>query len=312
MSGSRRHSRAFRCAATATATATATSDDEDRRAAECDALRAIYGDDDVVVATVDARGTRVVEVSLWRGTWRCRATLPVGYPSRAPPDVRFVCLGERDDAARACERAAEAGVEDAWEATGRECCVFALVERARERVDALEDGGRREGDDEGDGEGDDDAAPAAMAPAGTVGTAGAEDDARRADVRSRLTSREPVVEKKSVFQAHVCVGVRDVSEVAIVMDILNESRKVRTATHNILAYRVSRNDASKSFYQDHDDDGETAAGGRLLRLLVLADARDVVVVVSRWYGGVHLGPARFHVINACARDALVALGEIHQ
>ena len=179
-------------------------------------------------------------------------------------------------------------------------------------MDALEDGGRREGDDEGDGEGDDDAAPAAMAPAGTVGTAGAEDDARRADVRSRLTSREPVVEKKSVFQAHVCVGVRDVSEVAIVMDILNESRKVRTATHNILAYRVSRNDASKSFYQDHDDDGETAAGGRLLRLLVLADARDVVVVVSRWYGGVHLGPARFHVINACARDALVALGEIHQ
>ena len=61
-----------------------------------------------------------------------------------------------------------------------------------------------------------------------------------------------------------------------------------------------------------DDDGETAAGGRLLRLLVLADARDVVVVVSRWYGGIHLGPARFHVINACAKDALVALGEIHQ
>ena len=188
------------------------------------------------------------------------------------------------------------------------------LERARERVDALEDGDRRAREDEGAGAGagagDVDAAPAAIA--GTAGTAGAEDDARRADVRSRLTSREPVVEKKSVFQAHVCVGVKDVSEVAIVMDILNESRRVRAATHNILAYRVSRNDASKTFYQDHDDDGETAAGGRLLRLLVLADARDVVVVVSRWYGGIHLGPARFHVINACAKDALVALGEIHQ
>ena len=96
----------------------------------------------------------------------------------------------------------------------------------------------------------------------------------------------------------------------MVMDILNESRKVRAATHNILAYRVSRPDGT--FYQDHDDDGETAAGGRLLRLLVLADARDVVVVVSRWYGGVHLGPARFHVINTAAKVALESLGEIHQ
>ena len=67
-----------------------------------------------------------------------------------------------------------------------------------------------------------------------------------------------------------------------------------------------------TFYQDHDDDGETAAGGRLLRLLVLADARNVVVVVSRWYGGVHLGPARFHVINTAAKVALESLGEIHQ
>ena len=133
---------------------------------------------------------------------------------------------------------------------------------------------------------------------------------RRDDVRRRLTSHEPVTEKKSVFQAHVCRGVESVDEVEMVMDILNESRKVRAATHNILAYRVSRPDGT--FYQDHDDDGETAAGGRLLRLLVLADARNVVVVVSRWYGGVHLGPARFHVINTAAKVALESLGEIHQ
>jgi putative IMPACT (imprinted ancient) family translation regulator len=98
------------------------------------------------------------------------------------------------------------------------------------------------------------------------------------------------------------------------MEILNESRRVRQATHNILAYRVTRAtrdaNATPTFYQDHDDDGESAAGGRLLRLLALADARDVVVVVSRWYGGTHLGPARFHVINACAKETLAALGQI--
>ena len=34
--------------------------------------------------------------------------------------------------------------------------------------------------------------------------------------------------------------------------------------------------------QDCDDDGESAAGGRLLHLLQVAGAEDVVVVVSRW------------------------------
>lgn len=44
---------------------------------------------------------------------------------------------------------------------------------------------------------------------------------------------------------------------------------------------------------DNDDDGETAAGGRLLHLLQLVDARNVIVIVSRWYGGIQLGPGNF-------------------
>jgi putative IMPACT (imprinted ancient) family translation regulator len=35
---------------------------------------------------------------------------------------------------------------------------------------------------------------------------------------------------------------------------------------------------------------------------------DVVVVVTRWYGGIHLGPDRFRIINAVGRDALVRGG----
>jgi len=142
----------------------------------------------------------------------------------------------------------------------------------------------------------------------------ADEDPRRASVRSRLTSHESVTEKKSVFQAHVCRNVASVDEVSIVMDILRENRRFRAATHNIMAYRIARrggDGSSTTFYQDYDDDGETAAGGRLLRLLALADARDVIVVVSRWYGGVQLGPLRFHVINSTAKAALESLGEIH-
>eukprot|EP00983_Pelagomonas_calceolata_P068812 1150098-Pelagomonas_calceolata.AAC.1 len=37
-----------------------------------------------------------------------------------------------------------------------------------------------------------------------------------------------------------------------------------------------------------------------------ADARDVVVVVTRWFGGVLLGPQRFALINNTARMLLEA------
>ena len=62
--------------------------------------------------------------------------------------------------------------------------------------------------------------------------------------------------------------------------------------------------------QDCDDDGESAAGGRMLHLLQMVDARNVVVVVSRWYGGILLGPARFTHINNAARDLLNECGYI--
>ena len=41
-----------------------------------------------------------------------------------------------------------------------------------------------------------------------------------------------------------------------------------------------------------DDDGETHAGSRMLHLLEILDAANVIVVVSRWYGGIQLGPDR--------------------
>lgn len=61
-------------------------------------------------------------------------------------------------------------------------------------------------------------------------------------------------------------------------------------------------------YQDCDDDGETAAGGRILHLLELMGVWDAMVVVTRWYGGIHLGPDRFRIINQTARDAIVKAG----
>jgi putative IMPACT (imprinted ancient) family translation regulator len=55
---------------------------------------------------------------------------------------------------------------------------------------------------------------------------------------------------------------------------------------------------------DYDDDGETQAGARLKHLLEILELDNVLVVVSRWYGGTLLGADRFKHINQAARDAL--------
>ncbi len=82
--------------------------------------------------------------------------------------------------------------------------------------------------------------------------------------------------------------------------------RVRSATHNITAWRIRG--PNQTAFQDCNDDGETAAGGRLLHLMQLMDIWDSMVIVTRWYGGQKLGPRRFAVINQVARDAFAKAG----
>ena len=153
-------------------------------------------------------------------------------------------------------------------------------------------------------------------------------------------------------QAHVA-PIASVAEVDAMMVALQRNTKLARATHNMLAYRFS-DATSGRVVQDYDDDGETAAGSRMLHLLQvllshackasaiswaddseglaiaaaepgrisfphavhiraqatvqMADVQGACVVVSRWFGGVHLGPSRFAIINNTARQLLVAEG----
>ncbi|RAH80586.1 aromatic amino acid aminotransferase [Aspergillus japonicus CBS 114.51] len=128
---------------------------------------------------------------------------------------------------------------------------------------------------------------------------------------------EVITEKKSVFVGRAA-RVTSLGQAKASLDYLLASEKrVAAATHNISAWRIRERrkipggasaGGEVSVVQDCDDDGETAAGGRLLHLMQLMDVWDVVVVVTRWYGGVLLGPDRFRIINAAGRDALVKGG----
>ncbi|CAK40362.1 uncharacterized protein An09g05100 [Aspergillus niger] len=146
-----------------------------------------------------------------------------------------------------------------------------------------------------------------------------------------LTSPPPwilsdvITEKKSVFVGRAA-HVTSLDQAKAFLDhLLATEKKVASATHNISAWRIrevksststaggSKNgEATEMIVQDCDDDGETAAGGRLLHLMQLMDVWDVVVVVTRWYGGVLLGPDRFRIINAAGRDALVKGGFVKE
>ena len=123
---------------------------------------------------------------------------------------------------------------------------------------------------------------------------------------SIIQSSDTITLKKSTFQGHACV-VHTLGEVKSVLKTLKQNKKVSQATHNIVAYRlVGVNETS--FIQDYADDGEVNAGGRLLHLLQIMGVKNVVVVVSRWYGGILLGPDRFRLINNVAREAVIQLG----
>ncbi|KAJ4293668.1 hypothetical protein N0V90_008952 [Kalmusia sp. IMI 367209] len=116
----------------------------------------------------------------------------------------------------------------------------------------------------------------------------------------------PITEKKSIFLARVAPVSSPTEAKQYVAHLLATDKKAARATHNMTAWRIrGANDTS---YQDCNDDGETAAGGRMLHLMQLMDVWNVMVVVTRWYGGIHLGPDRFRIINTASREALILGG----
>jgi putative IMPACT (imprinted ancient) family translation regulator len=72
------------------------------------------------------------------------------------------------------------------------------------------------------------------------------------------------------------------------------------------AYRVieTRPDLSRTLHVGQHDGGEKGSGERLSRLLEALHCDNVVVVVSRWYGGVKLGSDRWRMISTVAKEAI--------
>jgi len=238
-----------------------------------------------------------------------RIHFPGSYPD-APPSV----LGTYRSAegAKRGEAARQSGVF--VEAIGEVfvpgvVCLFDAIERAGELLSQL--GQLQQVDDVGGGH--DEAPPVEVEEKlllprprmlGSLTAPGTAESISRTECRWTLS--DSVTELKSVFVARCATVSSPAQATQAVADLLAQDKRVRSATHNITAWRI-RGPNGTSF-QDCDDDGETAAGGRLLHLMQLMDLWDVMVVVTRWYGGQKLGPRRFALINAVARDAFAKAG----
>lgn len=88
------------------------------------------------------------------------------------------------------------------------------------------------------------------------------------------------------------------------LDFIEEiSTKHRDATHNVYAYVVGEN----SNIQRFSDDGEPSgtAGIPALEVIKKEDLRNIVVVVTRYFGGIHLGAGG--LIRAYTKGAKIGL-----
>lgn len=94
------------------------------------------------------------------------------------------------------------------------------------------------------------------------------------DVLEGWIASEPIVDRGSTFIAYAR-EVHSVDEAKQYFGLLITDRKIAKSAHNMNAWRI-RGDNGVTF-QDCDDDGETAAGSRMLHLLTVCELKTAFV-----------------------------------
>lgn len=112
---------------------------------------------------------------------------------------------------------------------------------------------------------------------------------------------EDILRDRGSRYAAAAGPVHSRAEIDAFLATLRRRRKFDKATHHSWAALLAEGGPLKN------DDGEAGAGAVILKMLERDGVPDRIVVVTRWYGGVHLGGDRFGHIVTCTRAALQAL-----
>jgi putative IMPACT (imprinted ancient) family translation regulator len=107
---------------------------------------------------------------------------------------------------------------------------------------------------------------------------------------------ENVVSDRGAKYAVTGGPARDKAEAEALITELKRVKKYAKATHNTWALLPSDGEPLKN------DDGESGAGMVILRMLERDEVFDTVIVVTRGFGGKHLGGDRFRHVQTCVRE----------
>ncbi len=115
-----------------------------------------------------------------------------------------------------------------------------------------------------------------------------------------------LIEKKSEFIGHIAPVCSEEEALAVLHEV---QAKHRTASHNVYAYRLRTENR-----QRYSDDGEPAktAGLPVLSVLQGDEVTDVVLVVTRYFGGTLLGTGGLvRAYTHCAKATLEKAGFVY-
>ncbi|TWU75949.1 hypothetical protein ED733_006591 [Metarhizium rileyi] len=116
-------------------------------------------------------------------------------------------------------------------------------------------------------------------------------------VSQKLTSRA------STFVAHAASLSSPSLRASLVKSLMTDRPELETATHNAWALRSSYGN-SPLVQEASFDDGESGCGKFMLQIMRETEVTNTVVVLTRWYGGIMLGPDRWRLMRECINDAL--------
>ena len=108
-----------------------------------------------------------------------------------------------------------------------------------------------------------------------------------------------VVDRGSRYAAS-CGAVASRADCDAFLKDLKRNKKFAKATHNTWAAILADGTVLRH------DDGEAGAAAVIVKMLEREALRELIIVVTRWYGGVHLGGDRFAHVVTCTRAALEA------
>lgn len=115
------------------------------------------------------------------------------------------------------------------------------------------------------------------------------------------TVSAPITSKQSTFIARSLPITSLNDSKSALSTLLSSTPSLQSASHTITALRIR---GPYGLIEDSNDDGENGGGRHLLSVLRDLNVIDMLLVVSRWYGGVMLGPDRWRIMTDVSRDAL--------